>query len=131
MDVVTVNVYSLVPIKEQMTAWHEKTGRPILIGEHHLPLRSNRQMPPKYKAFTPEERLKWYPEYIRTWAKMPFSLGAHWYQYADQHLTGRAIDGENQTVGLVDIADQPYEHMIDAVRIASKEMYKLHQKSGN
>ncbi|MCG8318081.1 MAG: beta-galactosidase [Cytophagales bacterium] len=37
-DVITVNVYSLVPMKEQMEQWHRKTGRPLLIGEHHLPL---------------------------------------------------------------------------------------------
>ncbi len=128
-DVLTVNVYALAPIKEQMDAWYEKTGRPILIGEHHLPLRSERQLPPKYQAFTPDERLKYYQEYVKTWAGMPYSVGCHWYQYVDQHITGREMDGENQTVGLVDITDQPYDEMRKAISLSSKVMYQLHDKA--
>lgn len=128
-DVVTVNCYSLVPERWRMEKWYQLAGRPILIGEHHLPLASQRQLPPKYRAFTPAERLKYYQEYIKTWASMPFSVGAHWYQFADQHITGRATDGENQTVGLVDITDQPHQHIVDAVRKAAPNVYKWHSES--
>ncbi len=128
-DVVTVNVYRLVPDRADMTKWYELSGRPILIGEHHLPFSSARQLPPKYKAFTADERLVYYPQYVLTWAAMPFSLGSHWYQYVDQHITGRAVDGENQTVGLLDITDRPYEHMVKAVKDASSNFYSVHSNS--
>lgn len=128
-DVITVNVYSLVPIKADMEQWHQLTGRPLLIGEHHLPLSSERQLPPKYRCFSEDERRQWYPEYVKTWAEMPFSLGCHWYQFADQHITGRSTDGENQTVGLVDITDTPYRHMIESVRRAAENIYSWHLQS--
>ncbi len=128
-DVITVNVYSLAPEKEQMEAWHQKTGRPLLIGEHHLPLLSERQLPPIYRAFTPEERYRHYIEYVRTFAEMPFSLGCHWYQFSDQHITGRASNGENQTIGLVDITDQPHQEMIEAIGVCSKNIYQWHSNA--
>lgn len=125
-DVVTVNVYRLYPDREEMQAWYDAVKKPLLIGEHHLPLSSQRQLPPKYQAFSPEERYNHYINYIRQWAQMPFSLGAHWYQFVDQHITGRASDGENQTVGLVDITDRPYKEMINAMQKASATMYEWH-----
>ena len=128
-DVVTVNVYSLVPIREQMGQWHRKTGRPILIGEHHLPLLSERQLPPRYRAFTAEERHRYYIEYVKTFAEMPFSLGCHWYQFSDQHLTGRLSNGENQVIGLVDITDQPHQELIDAIGVCSKNIYQWHRNA--
>lgn len=129
MDVMSVNVYRLYPDPDDMQAWFDWGGRPMLIGEHHLPLESDRQFPPKYQAFTAEERIDLYPGYVLNWAKIPFSVGCHWYQYVDQHVTGRAADGENQTVGLVDITDRPYGHMVKAIRIASEKMYLQHAGS--
>jgi hypothetical protein len=126
-DVVTVNVYTFV--EDEMKKWHAATGRPILIGEHHAPLASSRQFPPNYKAFPEAERQTYYLNYVQRWAKLPFSLGCHWYQFADQHLTGRSTDGECQTVGLVDITDTPHRHMIEVMQRASGMMYQWHLQS--
>jgi len=123
-DVITVNVYTF--IAKELEIWHNATQKPILIGEHHVPLSSERQFPPNYKCFPEEERKAYYLNYVERWAKMPFSLGCHWYQFTDQHLTGRSTDGECQTVGLVDITDQPHRQMIEAVNKASTEIYKWH-----
>lgn len=128
-DVMTVNVYDKVPDAERMTTWYERAGRPILIGEHHLPLKTERQLPPHWKRFTHKERKKYYKKYIEAWAEMPFSVGAHWYQFSDQHITGRASDGENQTVGLVDIVDQPYQPLVNAIQTASNHIYEWHNDS--
>ncbi len=123
-DAVTVNVYTF--IEEEMRTWHAATGKPILIGEHHAPLASKRQFPPNYKAFAEPERQAYYLDYVQRWAGMPFSLGCHWYQFADQHLTGRSTDGECQTVGLVDITDSPHRHMIEVMQQASGRLYQWH-----
>lgn len=128
MDVMSVNAYSLYPDRDDFTQWYDWGQRPILIGEHHLPLRSERQFPPKYQAFSEEERIEYYPQYVHKWAEMPFSVGCHWYQFVDQHLTGRSTDGENQTVGLVDITDRPHDHMVKAIRMASETMYQIHAR---
>ena len=128
-DVVTVNCYDLLPRPEEFSAWHAATGRPIQIGEHHLPLRSERQLPPLYPAFTAEEREQCYEAFVRTWAEQPYSLGCHWFQHADQNATGRPCDGENQTVGFVDITDQPHPELIAAAMRATRAMYDWHQNS--
>ncbi len=128
-DVVTVNVYAYAPIKEEMDAWYAATKKPILIGEHHVALQSERQHPPHWQAFTAEERNEYYKAYVKTWAQFSYSLGSHWYQFADQPITGRLSDGENQVVGLVDITDQPHRHLIDAISVVSDSVYVWHHAS--
>lgn len=125
-DVVTVNVYSYEPDEGQMGAWHRATGRPLLIGEHHVALKGKRQLPLRWQVFDEKERYEYLTNYISTWARQPYSLGSHWYQYSDQHLTGRASNGENQLVGLVDITDQPHKELIKALREVSQKVYDLH-----
>jgi hypothetical protein len=108
-DVVSVNVYSAYPEREEMDAWHNASQRPILIGEHHIPLRTPKQLWPLYRNFTPKKRTEMIKNYLFTWGSYPYSVGAHWYQFRDQEVTGRGIGGgggENQPVGLMSIADK-------------------------
>lgn len=126
-DIISVNNYSLYPTRERMERWHRLSGgRPILIGEHHLPLRSERQVAPRWRNFTEEERYRYYLLYVRSWAQMPFAVGSHWYQLVDQPITGRGMDGENQTVGLLDITDRPHRELVRAIGEASRQMYEWH-----
>ncbi|MFY0653075.1 MAG: hypothetical protein JXQ96_13625 [Cyclobacteriaceae bacterium] len=129
-DAVTVNVYSYEPIKEQMDAWHNLTGKPILIGEHQAALKSPRQLPLRWRVFNEAERFEYFTNYVSTWAKMPYSLGSHWYQFADQHVTGRASNGENQIIGFVDITDQTYDQMVKAAQYISDSIYHWHGIQG-
>jgi len=125
-DVVSVNCYGVTPPREQFEDWHRLTGRPILIGEHHFPLASPRQLPPLYPAFSPDQRRAMYVDFVRSWAGQPWAVGNHWFQHADQPLTGRGHDGENQTVGFVDITDQPHEELVAAAREATANVYAWH-----
>ncbi|MFP4504151.1 MAG: beta-galactosidase [Cyclobacteriaceae bacterium] len=120
-DVVSVNVYSFDA--EQIRQWHELSQRPILISEHHLPLKTPQQVEPPYWTFSPEKRQEMFLGYVETFARMPFSLGLHWYQHVDQPLTGRGLDGENQMVGIMDITDQPHKTLVESMRIVSRNMY--------
>lgn len=128
-DVVTVNCYSMIPDPEEFGAWHRSTGRPIQIGEHHLPLESERQRPPLYPAFTSDERRVGYERFLRVFSEQPYSLGAHWFQHADQNATGRPSDGENQTVGFVDITDRPHPDLVGAAMAVTRNMYQWHKDS--
>lgn len=126
-DVITVNVYDYAPNAENMDAWHSLSGgKPILIGEHHTPLLSARQLPPHYKAFTAAERKAYFVNYVKTWAQKPYALGSHWYQYTDQELTGRVGNGENQIIGLVDITDQPHRELVEAAMEISRNLFEWH-----
>lgn len=125
-DVVTVNCYSMIPEPEEFGAWYQATGRPIQIGEHHLPLRSERQLPPLYPAFTSDERREGYERFLRVAAEQAYIVGAHWFQHTDQNATGRPFDGENQTVGFVDIVDRPHPELVGAAMAATRGMYHWH-----
>jgi hypothetical protein len=127
-DVVTVNCYAWEPTREQFGAWYRDCGRPILIGEHHVSLESPRQLPPLWEAFRPEQRERYYANFVETWARQPYSLGCHYFQHADQPLTGRG-DGENQTIGLVDITDQPHPDLDRALRASLPLIYEWHAAS--
>lgn len=127
VDVLSVNCYSRTPDPQAFADWHRLSGgRPILIGEFHFPLASPRQLPPLWEPFPEGERETMFTTFVERWARQPWSLGCHWYQHADQPVLGRCTDGENQTVGFVDVTDTPYEHLVRAARTAAASMYTWH-----
>jgi hypothetical protein len=127
VDVLSVNCYSRAPDPQAFADWHRiGGGRPVLIGEFHFPLASPRQLPPLWEAFPEQEREGMYTTFVESWARQPWSVGCHWYQHVDQPVLGRSLDGENQTVGLVDVTDTPYDHMVRAIQCASARMYGWH-----
>jgi hypothetical protein len=46
--------------------------------------------------------------------RRPYVVGADWFQYYDEAPHGRKLDGEDYNFGLVDIHDQPYQHVTNA-----------------
>ncbi len=130
VDVLSVNCYSLHPPRDRYQEWHDLSGgRPLLIGEFHFALESDRQLPPLYRCYSPAERREFYDEYVRQFASMPFSLGCHWFQHADQPITGRASNGENQPIGFVDITDRPHEDLVAAARSVTGKLWDWHAES--
>jgi len=65
-----------------------------------------------------------YKEYMIGALKNPQIVGCHWSQYRDYPASGRARDEANYNAGFVDIADTPYDEMIQAAREVGKTMYK-------
>ncbi len=51
-------------------------------------------------------------------------VGAHWFEYVDEPLTGRSLDGENYNIGLVSVADVPYPELTTAMRSTNSTLYK-------
>lgn len=130
-DVVSVNCYSLIPERAIFQKWHDLSGKPIQMGEHQLSLYDRRQLPPTWTAFSAKERQKYYIEYDKAFASMPFAIGSHWFQFTDQCVTGRPSNGENQMIGIVDITDQPHEELVEAIRTITSNMYNWHLGSGD
>ena len=129
-DVVSFNFYGLAPEADEVGKIYEECGRPLQIGEHHIPLRSERQLAPLYPSFTAQERRDLVPRFVETWAAQPYAVGSHWYQHGDQMPTGRYTNGENQTVGLMDITDQPHPELVGAFREISAHIYHWHADAG-
>lgn len=112
VDVLSINVYAATPIRAQMDQWYQAAQKPILLGEHHIPPITPKQLLPHWPAFSLAERNEMVENYVYTWLDFPYALGSHWYQYKDQEVAGRGNGGENQPVGLVTVSDQLNEELV-------------------
>jgi hypothetical protein len=51
------------------------------------------------------------------------------FQYVDEPLTGRTLDGENGHVGFVTVADLPYKGLVAAAREANQAVLRALERS--
>lgn len=121
MDIISFNKYEYSVENVKLP---EGVDKPIMIGEFHFGSldRGSFHVGVK-KAESQEQRGEFYKEYIQGALRNPLIVGAHWFQYLDEPLTGR-FDGENYNVGLVDICDNPYEELVDKIRETTYDMYE-------
>ncbi|WP_370980921.1 beta-galactosidase [Agaribacterium sp. ZY112] len=124
VDVVSYNNYKDgMPAKRW--AFLEKLDRPSIIGEFHFgSLESGMFHPGVTLAASNADRARAYSEYMHSVIDNPYMVGAHWFQYIDSPITGRAYDGENYNVGFVSVTDTPYKDMVDAAKAVHTNMYK-------
>ena len=104
-------------------------GKPALIGEFHFGS-SDRGLfwEGLVGAGRESERGPSYARYLRAVADNPDFVGAHWFQYIDEPLTGRTLDGENAHIGFVTVADLPYADFAVAARNANLSVLRaLHR----
>ncbi|MBI4625568.1 MAG: beta-galactosidase [Verrucomicrobia bacterium] len=116
-DVVSVNIYNHSIGKD----WSFLGGldKPCLIGEFHFGALDRGMFGPGLvPANDQADRARKYAHYLMSALDQASLVGCHWFQYHDQPLTGR-LDGENDNVGFVDIADTPYPELL----LAAKEVH--------
>ena len=100
-----------------------KIDKPILIGEFHFGTASHGVWGSGLRnAGSLENQADLYKQYILEASTHPNIVGAHWFQWSDQPVTGR-FDGENFRIGIVNITDQPYVPLINAIEEVSKGLY--------
>lgn len=119
-DVVSVNTYhnSVANVDPKSFG-----GKPILIGEFHFGTYDRGMFSASLcPVGDQQERATSYQRYVQGALVHPNMIGAHWFQFRDQPLTGR-WDGEGYQIGFVDIADTPYPEMIKASREVGENMY--------
>jgi len=63
-----------------------------------------------------EDRGNAYATFLKAALQEPTIVGVHWFQYLDQPVTGRLLDGENGHFSLVGVTDVPYQGFVGAVR---------------
>ncbi|MCX8064968.1 MAG: beta-galactosidase [Candidatus Hydrogenedentes bacterium] len=123
-DVVSVNMY-----RKEVPSNHpryEITDKPIIIGEFHFGATDRGMFHPGLIACENQKvRAEQYEKYIITMATNPLYVGCHWFQWADQPITGRYFDGENYNIGLVDITNRPYEELTKKASKINKKAYKI------
>jgi hypothetical protein len=130
-DVVSFNIYrrSIAENREEWARFHA-LGRPALIGEFHYGSADRGLFWEGLVGVQREsERGPGYARYLRSVANNPDFVGAHWFKYIDEPLTGRTLDGENGHIGFITVADLPYKDLVAAARDANEEVLRNLQRS--
>ena len=132
-DVVSFNRYrrSIADDPAEWAKFHA-LGKPALIGEFHFGSVDRGLFWEGLVGVGREsERGPAYARYLRAVADNPDFVGAHWFQYLDEPLTGRTLDGENAHIGFVTVADLPYQGLVDAARTANLAILRDLQRIGS
>ncbi len=96
---------------------------PVLLSEFHVgAMDAGLLSPGLHLASDQQQRASVYEMYMRSALKLRRVVGAHWFQYRDESVTGR-FDGENNNIGWVDVADRPYPDMISSGRSVGSALY--------
>ena len=120
-DVVSVNIYDTIPRRDLPEG---AADRPMLVAEFHVGATDRGMFHAGLVAASDQaERAEIYRNYVNACLDHPRYVGAHWFQWRDQPLTGRP-DGENYAIGLVDITDAPHVELVAAVRETAAGMYQ-------
>ncbi|MCK4923026.1 MAG: T9SS type A sorting domain-containing protein, partial [Bacteroidales bacterium] len=119
-DVVSVNIYNYT-VKDFSISM--EADKPLIIGEFHFGTGTHGVWGVGLKsAYDPYQQGQLFKQYIKEAASNANIVGAHWFTWPDQMVTGRK-DGENYRIGLVNVTDQPYPELINAVKETSEMMY--------
>lgn len=94
---------------------HGLTGKPVVVGEFYMAATENRSGNRNTSGVFPvvptqAARAAALQTTLRDLARLPYVVGADWFQYFDEPRHGRE-DGENFNFGLVDLHDRPYEEV--------------------
>src|SRR5262249_13158414 len=73
-----------------------------------------------------EERGAGYRFFTEKIAQAPYFVGAHYFQYIDEPITGRNPDRENSFNGFVRVTDVPYQEIVQAAKETNWRLYKIH-----
>jgi hypothetical protein len=106
-------------IPSYLETLHKLTEKPVLVSEFYMAAEDNRSGNKNkvggFPAVTTQiERGKALSNTLIALARLPYVVGADWFQYYDEPPHGRKLDGEDYNFGLVDIHDQPYTEVVNA-----------------
>ncbi|MBL0770136.1 beta-galactosidase [Sphingopyxis sp. DHUNG17] len=124
-DVLSYNVYRET-IHPESWDFLKKLDRPTIIGEFHIGSTSDTGLyhPGLVIGVDQADRARMYEQYMNSVLDHPMMVGAHWFQYIDDNVTGRAYDGENYNVGWVTNTDMPYPEMTASARRFNYDLYR-------
>lgn len=122
-DILSFNIYQILPDMSKVDELAIENDFPVIIGEFHFGALDRGMFHTGLReAVNQEDRAQKYVNYIETAARAPWCVGAHWFQYKDQSLTGRS-DGENYNIGFINETDSIYPEMSKSARKVHKALY--------
>lgn len=116
-DVLSFNFYTPTPQDGYDFKTLAALDKPVLVSEFHFGSRDRGLFwPGVMEVAREEDRGPAYGKFLEAALQEPSIIGVHWFQYLDEPLTGRLLDGENGHLGLVAITDLSYPGFVSAVR---------------
>ncbi|MCA0892569.1 agarase [Microbulbifer agarilyticus] len=124
-DVLSFNIYE-EGMQTHQWDFLEDIDLPVVIGEFHIGATSDSDNyhPGIVSAASQKDRARMYKAYMRSVLEKDYMVGAHWFQYVDEPVTGRAFDGENANIGFVTVTDIPYPEMVEAAKEITFDLYR-------
>lgn len=120
-DVVSVNIYNRQPIRDLPAGAVDK---PMINGEFHFGALDRGLFHTGLVGTRDQaERAQCYRDFVNACLDHPRFVGTHWFQWQDQALTGRTLDGENYQIGFLTVTDTPYPELVQAARDVAARMY--------
>lgn len=135
VDVVATNYDVDVPdgslARYYFAGLHQLTQqKPVLVSEWFFAAQENRtgnlNAGRLMTVQTQAERARGAIAAAQQFVQLPQLVGLHWFQYHDHPVGGR-VDGEDYNFGLVDIHDQPYEELTEALSRMNPRLGDIHQ----
>ena len=115
LDVISFNCYA--PDPGGVIDAYSTFGKPLIIGEFAFRgadagLPNTQGAGPVVKTQT--DRAAAYMRYASTALSKPNVIGYHWFEHVDEPKEGR-FDGENSNYGVVNVHDEPYRALTEAM----------------
>ena len=122
-DVVSFNLY-IPSLREGFEAEEfARIDKPALLTEFHFGSSDRGPFWPGVMVVNTEaERGPAYRKMLESVLANRQFVGAHWFQYLDQPVTGRWLDGENGHLGLVGITDVPWHDFVLSVARTNRDV---------
>jgi hypothetical protein len=131
-DVMSVNEYRTEPKASEhtLTRFWLLGGKPIMHTEFSWRGAENASGNPNQRGAgavvpTQKDRAAAYTSMLTDIATVPYVIGSHWFEFADQSPEGR-FDGENSNYGVVDIHNKPYVELLTAMRETNARIADIH-----
>ncbi|HTS18268.1 MAG TPA: agarase [Verrucomicrobiae bacterium] len=126
VDVVSFNCYRTDP--RETVSRYAAFGKPLIIGEFAFRaedsgLPNTRGAGPKVK--TQAERASAFRSYVTQALQNPYLVGYHWFEHCDEPKEGR-FDGENSNYGVVNIHDEVYTDLTQAMTQINAQAESIH-----
>ena len=114
--------FNFVSTKDSLQEYYDIAEKPIMNSEIHFRaldsgLPNTIPSPVLMPVYLSQigRSLNFYNMMIK-FVEKPYSVGYHWYTHMDEPKTGRANDGENSNIGLVNVNDRPYYLLISTMK---------------
>jgi Beta-galactosidase len=125
VDVTSLNHYRHGPDVAMLERIHAMAQKPLFIGEYGHNSLDEGLLTAAVPVANESERGTGFRYYTEQLAALPYVIGAHYFQYRDEPITGR-FDSETAYNGFVNVADIASAPLVTAARATNARIYAVH-----